>query len=381
MFKYECRGCPVQAQCIDKSDLVPAARETIRNMFVARTDTRSTWRSLQKNCLLAEEDRERERNTQINSLHQRAGRESQAGQTALPADDDQARDSVVIGRSPIISTSELSDAFPASSTTNPLTDTPAPGTIRFDPKAFRTRSLETPPGQVAPPTAPCWLVIRYSQRRISLPINGELLLGRFDPNVIDPLDIDLTFEDQNKLTISRRHGRIVGVGGRHTLEDLGSSNGSSINGTLMEPGRVYPLQPGDRVMLGGVLLEYETVPADLFSILSTKADDVRHLLYLTHAGRRIEIAAPNNLTIGRADPDSNFVPSLDLSRDGDVSTYVSRRHGIITWNRNSPYFKDLQSTFGTRLNGEALPPNEAISLQPGDHLSLGGYVLAYDVEV
>lgn len=381
MFKYECRGCPVQGQCIDKSDLVPEARETIRKMFVARTDTRSTWRSLQKHCLLVEEDNERERSTQINSLRERSGRETQAGQAVPSANDDQVRDSVIIGRLPVVSTAELDDSFQVSLPTHPLTDTPAPGTIRFNPNLFRTRSLETPPGHISPPSAPCWLVIRYSQRRISVPINGELILGRFDPNVTDPLDIDLTFEDQNKLTISRRHARIVGVGGRHTLEDLGSSNGSSINGVLMEPGRVYPLQPGDRVMLGGVLLEYETIPADLFSILSTKADDVRHLLYLTHAGRRIEIAAPNNLTIGRADPDSNFVPSLDLSQDGEVSTYVSRRHGIITWSRSSPYFKDLQSTFGTRLNGETLPPNEAIPLQPGDHLSLGGYVLAYDVEV
>lgn len=361
MFKYECRGCHVQIQCIDKSDLPPGAREKIRNTFITGTDSVSIWSTLQKNCLLVEEDKERERSTQIYSVREGPGHETQTGQTVPTADEDQARDTLIVGGSPVVSTAALND---------------------FNPKSFTTRSLETTPlDQVSPPSAPCWLIIPYSQRRITLPINGELILGRFDPNVTDPLDIDLTFEDQDKLTISRRHARIAGVAGRHTLEDLSSSNGSSINGVLMEPGRVHPLQPGDRVMLGGVLMKYETVPADLFSILSTKADDVRHLLYLTHAGRRIEIAAPNNLTIGRADPDNNFVPSLDLSQDGDVSTYVSRRHGIITWSRNNPYFKDLQSTFGTRLNGETLPPNEAIPLQPGDHLSLGGYVLAYDVEV
>jgi hypothetical protein len=41
----------------------------------------------------------------------------------------------------------------------------------------------------------------------------------------------------------------------------------------------------------------------------------------------------------------------------------------------------LGSGFGTRLNGETLFIGHAAPLTPGDHIWLGGCVLAYDIEV
>ena len=100
-----------------------------------------------------------------------------------------------------------------------------------------------------------------------------------------------------------------------------------------------------------------------------------------HCIDQSDTASSVKVTIGRSDPDANFRPSLDLTQDGNVVAFVSRCHAIITWNNHCPYVTDLQSTFGTRLNGELLVAHQAVALKPGDHMSLAGCVLAYDIEL
>jgi pSer/pThr/pTyr-binding forkhead associated (FHA) protein len=92
------------------------------------------------------------------------------------------------------------------------------------------------------------------------------------------------------------------------------------------------------------------------------------------------LASPEDIIIGRADPGSGFVPAVDLSPEGEVAVRVSRRHARIIWRNHLPYLQDLTSTFGTRLGGNRLLPEQLVPLKPGDHMSLGGCVLAYDIE-
>jgi hypothetical protein len=65
----------------------------------------------------------------------------------------------------------------------------------------------------------------------------ELLLGRLHT-------CDLSLSD---LSVSRRHARLVFRDGRWILQDLDSTNGTTVNG--LRVGRCE-LRPGDRVMLG-----------------------------------------------------------------------------------------------------------------------------------
>jgi FHA domain/Domain of unknown function (DUF1707) len=76
--------------------------------------------------------------------------------------------------------------------------------------------------------------------RLRLPREGaELVLGR------DP-DCDCVLADT---TVSRRHARIRRDGETWLLEDLGSLNGTRLNGwRVTEP---VELRPGDRVSFGG----------------------------------------------------------------------------------------------------------------------------------
>ena len=54
--------------------------------------------------------------------------------------------------------------------------------------------------------------------------------------------------------ISRRHAQIQCDSGGCTVADLGSTNGTFINGTPLSPRKRYPLRPGDQLRIGPVLL-------------------------------------------------------------------------------------------------------------------------------
>jgi hypothetical protein len=55
-------------------------------------------------------------------------------------------------------------------------------------------------------------------------------------------------------TISRRHARLQRHAGNMTLEDLGSSNGSHVNGVPCLHGEVMHLEPGQEICLGDIRL-------------------------------------------------------------------------------------------------------------------------------
>jgi hypothetical protein len=54
----------------------------------------------------------------------------------------------------------------------------------------------------------------------------------------------------NDATVSRHHAEISYANGAYTMKDLGSSNGTFLNGARLEAGRVYPLKADDRLRFG-----------------------------------------------------------------------------------------------------------------------------------
>lgn len=75
-------------------------------------------------------------------------------------------------------------------------------------------------------------------------VEDELMIGRQAAGVGSLAD---------DMEISRRHARIVSDGeGRYSIEDLGSTNGTYVNGRAIE-GPVT-LEPGDRIEVGGSAL-------------------------------------------------------------------------------------------------------------------------------
>ncbi len=86
----------------------------------------------------------------------------------------------------------------------------------------------------------------------------ETLVGRTDPVTgINP-DIDLTAVDTKRST-SRRHARIrrEDDGTFSVIEDIGTMNGTFVNGVRLSTGQSYPVMPGDMVVFGTIQCRFE----------------------------------------------------------------------------------------------------------------------------
>lgn len=384
MYKYNCRKCPVRSRCIGESDTSPSTKTMIRRSFDARTDTLSTWGVLQKNCLLIKAEEERSASALSNRMKQ--ARTTKKQQIIKTASQEYAK--------------SRQTSKPKKSVIRrirPQTSTGKPGTASL--KSNRQPDYLRPVAKAKPkiPTRPLrrlassrkpsdrdalgfyWLTIGSSGRHISLPVIGELALGRFDPNVGVPPDVDLTFEDQGINLISRRHARIIGEDGGHIVEDLGSRDGVFLNETQILNGPSPQLAAGDRIQLGSIEFQYDKIPG--YILEAAKTDQVKHIFTITPTGRKLSVLPGDDLTIGHADAQVNFFPEIDLSQDGDAARRVSRRHALIHWKNGQPHLEDLGSGFGTRLDGEVLPLGMSIPLKPGNHIWLAGCVLAYDIEM
>lgn len=99
--------------------------------------------------------------------------------------------------------------------------------------AFSGEAFDEPPGAVQP--SRCWLAGEH--RRFAL-VQGEQIIGR-DPDAAVPLDSP---------RVSRRHARVVVRGTLVTIEDLGSKNGTFVNGLRLEGSR--ELMRGETVRIG-----------------------------------------------------------------------------------------------------------------------------------
>jgi predicted component of type VI protein secretion system len=116
------------------------------------------------------------------------------------------------------------------------------------------------------------LEIEGSPEPIYLGLNHrEIVLGRRDPATGALPDVDLTPFAGYRMGVSRRHSQI-----RHSEEghldvfDLGSSNGTFLNGRRLEAHYPYRLRDGDKLALGQIVIrvyfekpagEAEAVPA------------------------------------------------------------------------------------------------------------------------
>lgn len=123
--------------------------------------------------------------------------------------------------------------------------------------AERPRFVETLPGRgyrfIAPvegrlapaPASPA--VCHVNWRSEDLPLrDGENVVGRGEDAAV-PVDAH---------GVSRRHARIVVSGRTATLEDLGSKNGTFLNGRRLEG--PAPLGSGDEIQLGSALMVFWT---------------------------------------------------------------------------------------------------------------------------
>lgn len=190
---------------------------------------------------------------------------------------------------------------------------------------------------------------------------------------------DITLMDAR---VSRDHARIDCGPQGCTLVDLGSSNGTRVNGRPVEK---HNLAPGDTIIVGGSTLRFElaalsespqatvidsmldfetSVAQEIVPMVLNETSQPRLVVFTDERTWEVPLAEVERLTIGRS-ADNDLM--LEQAR-------VSRRHADIRRTGDFFTFRDLGSTNGSWLRDQAV---EEIVLQDGDMLRLGAARLVF----
>lgn len=105
------------------------------------------------------------------------------------------------------------------------------------------------------PLVPLCLEVTSTGRQIRLPPMAEVSIGRLDAAKGLFPDLDLTPEIMPASGVSRLHGKIHQRGSTYWVEDIGSANGTFLNGQRLTPYLLHALKDGDELQLGRVKLK------------------------------------------------------------------------------------------------------------------------------
>jgi pSer/pThr/pTyr-binding forkhead associated (FHA) protein len=176
--------------------------------------------------------------------------------------------------------------------------------------------------------------------------------------------------------VSSLHAQITVHDGVLFLRDLGSRNGTYVNGALVTVPHL--LKDGDRIHVGNVDLVFRTettnaaLPAQPATPSSApSARPTSGTAYVegrngAFAGRKTMLST-SPATIGR--------DTASTIRIDDLT--ISRRHAVLNLAAGEWRLSDLASSTGTMHNGVRLAPGHEVALKDGDVLQLGNVVLVF----
>ncbi len=102
------------------------------------------------------------------------------------------------------------------------------------------------------------LVIQGVPIRLLLVQNTAITLGRTDTRANVYPDIDLTPYGGSETGVSRSHASLQYKNRTLFITDLGSSNGTYINGQRLHPNKPEPVTIGDMIVLGRLTMQIES---------------------------------------------------------------------------------------------------------------------------
>jgi pSer/pThr/pTyr-binding forkhead associated (FHA) protein len=177
---------------------------------------------------------------------------------------------------------------------------------------------------------------------------------------------DLQVEDTRA---SRRHAQIEATEVEIWVEDLGSTNGTSVNGSRVSAGEKRLVKSGDKISLGGYELTL-SMPGEVNKTLAAIGGKTAALNAPPTTG---EIIAWVDLPSG--EKPLRIGEHVFGRREGcDLvipDPYVSGRHGLFTVTPEGLSVTDTGSTNGTVVNDSAIPPHVPTPLGPDDVVKLG----------
>ena len=178
--------------------------------------------------------------------------------------------------------------------------------------------------------------------------------------------------------ISRRHARIFTEHGAVYVADLGSKNGTTVNGVAVRqtPARV---RAGDELCFGGELCYRVSIEPRARIVTAAGTSSAAALLLVPQRDdlglQPIEVQAFPFL-VSKADE----VFSRYKERYPHQVNYISRRHAHIFQKGGALFIEDLGSTNGTFVGGKRLDES-ALPLVEGDLVAFGGDHFVYRVSL
>lgn len=201
---------------------------------------------------------------------------------------------------------------------------------------------------------------------------SQVTLGRGTTN-------DISLADNR---ISRSHARLE-CGPRHcTLVDLGSSNGSYVNGQRVEK---IDLQPGDTITIGDTLLRFDNPRPAMdpgMTVIDQQADldkalDQEALPFVineTSQPRLVVVTPSQTWEVPLDEVDALSIGRTDANQLVLEHPKVSRHHAEIQHKSGAFVLKDLGSTNGTWHQGRRV---DLLVLQDGDEFRIGQAAIVF----
>ncbi len=189
---------------------------------------------------------------------------------------------------------------------------------------------------------------------------------------------DIVLNHPEQRYVSKRHCEIIVKDGRVLVQDLGSTNGTLLGQTKLQPKAFYEWLPGIAVHLGPFTLTLKT-GEDLSKVPSPPAG-VQSSLPITkvHADlkiscpsavpSRLPLTAEHHITVGRA-------VDCDMVLD---HPHVSKHHCRIQLGEDGAEIVDLRSTNGTIYNDQRLPPHVAVPWSDEPAINVGPFEIALE---
>ena len=172
---------------------------------------------------------------------------------------------------PAAAESAPAEAAPEAASAPPAAEPPAAEGSAAEPAKSEAQTGELSKPAAAPaPAAPAaeaaafkakFIVVRGGRKGQEFPLeDGNNLIGRWDPETGSFPEVDLDADDP-EAKISRKHALIRIDGGKITIEDIGSLNGTYVNRQpRLSPGSPAEIKSGDEVIIGKTFLKLVVEP-------------------------------------------------------------------------------------------------------------------------
>ncbi len=195
---------------------------------------------------------------------------------------------------------------------------------------------------------------------------ATISLGRATTN-------DITLDD---VRVSRNHARLECDAQGVTLVDLGSSNGTRVNGVRVERAT---LVPEDTISIGSQQIKYrvddpsedvgltaintqsqldQTIDHEILPVVLNETSSPKLVIFTGDQTWEIDLRKQDPTTIGRDESCTIFIDAEN----------VSRRHAEVQRKGSAFLLQDLNSTNGTWMSGEKIDQH---ILQDGDGFRIG----------